>query len=136
MSEQIIVEGNLVIARWHAFSPQGIKRLMGAVHSVAGTGVAPVYISLVGSDVGVPDAATRKQLIAATDEARRVCASICLVLDGSGVAFAAIRSIAAGMFLARGDRRMKMYNSLREALADRAGDRVDAVLAATAALAA
>lgn len=134
-SEQILTSDNLVIARWHTFSGAGIERLLHTVRSVAAAGPAPIYVSLVGSDVAVPDAATRKLLLEATDEARRTCSSICLVLDGDGMAFAAIRSIAAGMFLARGDRRMKMYRSLRDVLVERAADRVDAVIAAARAAA-
>ena len=128
MQEQILTVGHLVLARWHGFTPQGIERLLTTVRDVAATGTPPIYVSMVGSDVPLPDATTRKLLLEATDEVRRMCSSVCLVLDGEGMAYAAIRSIAAGMFLARGDRRMKMYRSLREVLVERAADRVDVVL--------
>ena len=134
-SEHILTSDHLVLARWHSFSAGGIERLLGTVRAVAAGGQSPIYVSLVGNDVAAPDAVTRKLLLEATDEARRTCSSICLVLDGDGMAFAAIRSIAAGMFLARGDRRMKMYRSLRDVLVERAADRVDAVIAAARAAA-
>lgn len=129
-SENILQSDHLVLARWHSFTAAGIDRLLATVRSVSLTGHPPIYVSLVGSGVAVPDALTRKLLVEATDEARRTCSSICLVLDGDGMAFAAIRSIAAGMFLARGDRRMRMYRSLRDVLVDQAADRIDVVLAA------
>ena len=138
MTEQILTVGHLVIARWQSFTPQGIERLLTAVRELVATGTPPIYVSMVGSDFVLPDAATRKLLLDATDEVRRTCSSVCLVLDGDGIAFSAVRSIAAGMFLARGDRRMKMYRSLRDVLVERAADRVDVVLdaARTAAIAA
>ncbi len=128
MTEQILTVGHLVIARWQSFTPQGIERLLNTVRELVATGTPPIYVSMVGSDFVLPNAATRKLLLEATDEVRRTCANVCLVLDGDGIAFSAVRSIAAGMFLARGDRRMKMYRSLRDVLVERAADRVDVVL--------
>lgn len=128
--EKILTSDHLVMARWHSFNADGISRLLSTVRAVARTGTAPVYISLVGSEVPLPDAATRRLLLDATDEARRLCSSICLVLDGEGVAYAAIRGVAAGMFLARGDRTMKMYRSLREVLVERVPGSVDVVMGA------
>jgi hypothetical protein len=129
MHERLLTVESIVVVRWHAFTIEGVERVLSAVNAAAGRG-APIYVSIVGSDVAVPAAEVRKRLLDATDDVRRVCSSVNLVLDGQGLAFAAIRSIAATMFLAKGDRHMKMFASLDDVLRERAADRLDVVLAA------
>ena len=130
MKEQILIVDEIVLVRWRELTADGVARVLATLDEVCARGVVPLYIGLVGDGVAPPTGAANTALTASIDAARQRCSSVNLVLDGTGITAAAIRSGATAMFLLKGDRRTKMYKSLRDALIDRVRDRADMVLAA------
>ncbi len=132
MAEQILIVDEIVLVRWQAMTSAGVQRVLAAIDEVWARGVLPISIGMVGDGVTPPTGATNLALAASVDDARRRCLSVNLVLDGAGLASAAIRTGATVVFLAKGDPRTRMYRSLDDALADRARERLDAVRGAAA----
>lgn len=130
MNEQILIVDEVILVRWRAMTSAGVARVLAAVDELAARGVVPVFIGLVGDGVSPPVGEANAVLMASFDTARSRCSSVNLVLDGVTMTSAAIRGGATAMFLLKGDRRTKMYTSLKEALLDRVRDRCDAILAA------
>lgn len=126
-TEQLFSIDDVVMVRWINMTVEGIDRVDAAV--VAARAHGPVtYVGLVGNDSAMPTDAARRRLSDGLERMGEFTKSISLVLDGTGMKFAAMRSAAAAVFLIKGTRRMKMFNSLDECLADRAPDRARALL--------
>ena len=127
--ELITTVGNVVLVRWRIITVEGVQRATGAAKAAAAKAGEPViYIAMVGNGVSTPDEAARQALVDGIQPTLKVCSSMNLVLDGSGMKFVTLRSAAATMFLLKGDRRMKMYNSLHETLQERAPAKLEILL--------
>ena len=125
--EQLCTFGDVVMVRWIAMTLDGIDRVDAAIIAARANG--PVtYVGLVGNDAAMPSDLVRKRLSDGLDRMSEFTRSISLVLDGTGVKFAAMRSAAAAVFLLKGTRRMKMFNSLDDCLGDRAPDRAQTLI--------
>jgi hypothetical protein len=135
MTEQILTFDHVVLVRWRQLTVPGLERAVRAVDDVCASGRAPIFIGLVGNGVAPPTGTVNVALTAAFEVMRARCATVNLVLDGTGMRFSAVCKGAAAMFLLKGDRRTKMYSSLQEALNDQARDHAVAVLAAAEAAA-
>lgn len=126
-AEQILVVDDVVLVRWLTMSVAGIDRVGAAMRAARGD-KPMVYVGLVDNRFELPRADERVVLGDAIMRLRRRCSSMNLAFDGTGLKFVAVRTAAAAMFLLNGDRGMKMYNSLREALDERVPDRAVQVL--------
>jgi len=126
-AEQILIVDDVVIVRWLVMTVAGIDRVEAAM--TAAMGDKPmVYVGLVDNRFELPRADQRVVLGDAIMGLRRHCSTMNLAFDGTGLKFVAVRTAAAAMFLLKGDRGMKMYNSLREALEERVPDRAALLL--------
>lgn len=114
--EQIAVDGNAILIRWHDISVEGIERVELRVHALAAKEGAVHYYAVVPQDAGLPPDAIRKRMQEGLKALQASCASINLILSGTGMRAAAARSIAASIFLLSGNRKMHMFSSLDEAV--------------------
>ena len=117
-AEQILIVDGVVVVRWLTMSVAGIGRV-GAAMNAAAADKPMVYVGLVDNRFELPRADERLALGDAIMGLRSRCSSMNLAFDGTGLKFVAVRTAAAAMFLLKGDRGMKMYNSLGEALDER-----------------
>jgi hypothetical protein len=112
--ERILVTDDVVMVRWHAFTLDGLKRVDEALHRLPAK--QAVYVGLVGNDTEMPSDEVRKAMALNLPHMQAHCITVNLVLDGTGLRFAALRSVAAAMFLIQGNRQMHMYSTLEQAL--------------------
>lgn len=126
-AEQILIIDDVVLVRWLTMSLAGIERVSAAMKAARGD-KPMVYVGLVDNRFELPSAEERLVLGDAMMGLRRRCSSMNLAFDGTGLKFVVVRTAAAAMHLLKGDRGMKMYNSLREALDERVPDRADMLL--------
>jgi hypothetical protein len=111
--EKILVADDVLMVRWHVFTIDGLTRVDEAMVRLPRPSV---YVGLVGNDTEMPTEEVRKQMGQNLSKLQVQCATVNLVLDGTGLRFAALRSTAAAMFLIQGNRQMHMYSSLDQAL--------------------
>ena len=126
-TERILVVGEVVMVRWIDMTVESIGRVDAAVDAARAMG--PVtYIGLVGNESSMPSEEARKKLSDGLERMADHCKSISLILDGTGLKFSAMRSAAAALFLIKGTRRMKMFNSLQDCLVDRVPAHAEALM--------
>jgi hypothetical protein len=127
VAELICVEDDVVMVRWRRITLEGLTRVDEAM-KVWGP-KRGVYVGLINNDSAAPTEAVRKAMSTNLPQLAAKCTSINLILDGTGIGFAAMRSAAAAMFLVQGNRQMHMYPTLEAALRVLKPTQVDQILA-------
>ncbi len=128
VTEIIRSNDDVVFVRWVDVTAEGVQRVVVLTQALHRQHGPVTFIGLAGNTMVVPDEAARQHMVLAIDQMMPLVRSMNLVFDGTGLRFVAIRSAGAAMFLLKGDRRMKMYSSLREVLADRVPTRVEELM--------
>lgn len=127
---RIAVVDDVVLVRWREMDLPSIAAVDEAVKKAHAAKGAVTYIGMINNESGMPDETARARLGEGLNAMQSLCSSVNLVLDGTGLKFVAIRSAAAALFLVKGSRQMRMYDSLEACLKERLPARADAVLAA------
>lgn len=116
MSFNIGIYGHVVVVRWVAPAVEDLTRIRNAVAEVrVNENRDVVYTSIVPDDSALPEPDVRKAFSDTMQELVGMCESVHLVLEGSGLRRATFRSIAAGIFILTGNRKMHMSDSLKTA---------------------
>jgi hypothetical protein len=103
---------------------KALARDVAAAHASLGQRVA--FIAVVPSEVGMPDPEARDAFNEATPEVVAHCASLDLVVEGTGVTQMLVRTLVRGMSIAlRGHVRTGVHASLDDALTKLADDGLD-----------
>ena len=118
MSHKSIVIGRVFAVRWDDPTVDDVKRIVASLVGARERSPKPmIYLGVVPATSRAPDDAVRKTLSDHIDRLCAPCETVHIILEGSGVKFAAIRSVAAGMFLVSGNRKMHMHDKVDAALA-------------------
>lgn len=114
---EIYVHDDVVLVRWNRMTLAALDEADRAVkmaHEKMKGSIA--FIAVLASECPLPDEAVRTRQRENLPWMQSVCSAICLVFEGTGLKVAALRSVAASVFLILGNRKMHMCNSLEEAL--------------------
>jgi hypothetical protein len=108
--------------RWIHPTKGDSKAVLREVQEARRTSGTPlVYIAIAPSDAQTPPDDVRREMAEAIPLLLEYCAAVHLVIEGSGMRRATIRSVAAGMFLITGKRgKVLTHESVLQAL-QRAG---------------
>jgi hypothetical protein len=119
MAYKSLVVGNVYLLRWDAVELGDAAKVAAEVEKAAKLTPPPFYyIAIAPASLEPPRDAVRSEIARATrDHLLRVCSKVYLVIEQKGFKGAAMRTIAAGMFLLMGKRgRVHPYETLQEAL--------------------
>lgn len=103
---------------------KSLARDVAAAHAALGRPIP--FIAIVPSDVGMPETDARDAFNKSLPEVVAHCASIDLVVEGTGVTSMLVRTLVRGMSITlRGQLRTGVHASLDDALAKLAADGLD-----------
>jgi hypothetical protein len=112
------VVNNVFFVRWIKVEEGDIGRVLKLLEDSRNRHARPlVYVGIVPAALEPPAESERKALAQMINDVLKSCSCIHLVLEGQGFRQAAMRTIAAGMFLLTGRRGVVMnHDSVEEAL--------------------
>lgn len=117
-TEVIICFENAIIVRWNMITEAGLRRVVERTKALQDeVGGKTSYIALVAASCPIPSDTARASMSKDLKQMQEWCRSISLIFLGTGIKVAALRSIAASMFLLSGNRAMAMAADLPEAAA-------------------
>lgn len=113
---EICVHDDVVLVRWNRMTLAALDEADHAVKMAYEKTKGPVaFIAVLAPECPLPDEAVRTRQRENLPWMQSVCSAICLVFEGTGLKVAALRSVAASIFLILGNRKMHMCNSLEDA---------------------
>jgi len=94
------VVSDVFIVRWVEPEANDVAKLVEDVRKEAAKRREKLhYVAVIGSDVPVPDDATRKALSASVDEVLESCQTVHMVIEGKGLRRALVRSLSTSIIL-------------------------------------
>lgn len=113
-NKMVAVRENVLI-RWAALSPAEVQRSINLAKETAARHGKVHFFAVVGPTCALPDADSRKALSENMPKMTEYCASMSVVIEGSGLKGATLRSVAAS-FLLFADKNISVWSSLTEAV--------------------
>ena len=115
--KSVVVADRIFAVRWDDPTSDDVDDVVGEIRRLNGlSNQAVIYLGIIPQGCSLPNDEARASFNAHQEEMNALCASIHMVLLGTGLRFAAIRSSVAGMLLFGGTRRMHVDSSIESAL--------------------
>ncbi len=109
--------GDTLLVMWQRPQPPDLLAIRFHLEAACkASGNLPHYIAVTPATAPDPGGDVRNEMISTMKVTISLCKSMHLVLEGSGLKFAARRSIAAGIFLAAGGRTVHVHDQFDKAL--------------------
>lgn len=107
----------VILLRWEAVpTVADVESIVGEVAKFAASADAPDFVIVVPVEVGRLPTKVRDAFSQNLSGITERCRSVQLVLEGEGFARVAVRSIAAGLLLLKGEAKMHINDSIEEAI--------------------